>query len=102
MYAILAGISTFVANQAVIHPWIATVILVLTVVRAINKPLFTFLHTIVLQTVSTKDDEVLVQVETSKAYLYFCYFLDYVFSIKIGTQKESAAATATVVEKVTP
>ncbi len=69
------------------NPIAATVMLVLMVVRAVNKPMFAIAHAIVAATATKSDDEFVAKVEASKAYKAFCWFLDYVFSIKMGTQK---------------
>lgn len=68
------------ANQ---YPILASVFMVIGVLRAVNKPLFTFLRVVVEATPTAADDEILVKVETSKAYQYFCFILDYFASVKM-------------------
>lgn len=87
----MEALSNFVAAQAAIHPVIATLLMVIGVVRAINKPLFSFIHSVDQAAGLTKTDAVVSEVEASKAYQYFCYGLDWALSIKVGTQAPAPA-----------
>lgn len=65
------------------HPWIVTVLLVVGTLRLAVKPAFSIWHTYVAATETTKDDEFLEKVETSKWLKWILYALDYVASVKI-------------------
>lgn len=68
-------------------PFIASVLMLIGVLRLINKPLFAFLHAFVLATPTTKDDEALNKVEQSKFYLTVVFILDWLGSIKLPEKK---------------
>lgn len=68
------------ANQ---YPALASVFMVIGVLRAINKPLFVFLRSVADATPSEKDNQLLDQVERSAVYGYLVFFLDYFASVKI-------------------
>jgi hypothetical protein len=68
-------------------PVVSTVLMVVGVLRFINKPLFSFLRTFVLATPSKKDDQILDKVESSKVYKTICYILDWFGSIKLPSKK---------------
>lgn len=68
------------ANQ---YPIVASALMVISVLRLINKPLFIFLNAVVNATPTPKDNEILVKVETSKAYQYVSFLLDYFASVKL-------------------
>lgn len=73
----------FLIEFALQYPVIASALMIMQVLRLINKPLFAFLNAVVLATPTPKDDEILVKVETSKAYTYFVFLLDYFASVKL-------------------
>lgn len=64
-------------------PYISTVLMVVGVLRLVLKPLFSFLHSVVLATPSTKDDELLNKVENGPIVKGLFYVLDWFASIKI-------------------
>jgi hypothetical protein len=70
-------------NLVTSYPKIATVFLIMGAARAIMKPLMTLLRTVAEQTPSTKDNELLDQVEKSKVFKTVEFVLDYVASIKL-------------------
>lgn len=70
------------------YPILMTIFLVIGILRAINKPLFAFLGTLVKATPTLKDDEILQSVETSKIYKAIVFFLDWTASVKIPVKKE--------------
>ncbi len=72
------------------YPVISTILMAMSVARLINKPLFSFLHSVADATPTKKDDEALKSVEASQAYTWVCFMLDYVASVKIGTQAPAA------------
>lgn len=65
------------------YPIITSIIMVVGILRAVNKPLMTFLHAVVLATPTNKDDELLGKVEGSKIYGIVSFVLDYIASIKL-------------------
>lgn len=73
----------FIIQFASQYPFIATILMVIGVLRVINKPLFAFLNTVVVATPTPKDNEILKKIETSKAYQYISFVLDYLGSVKL-------------------
>lgn len=71
------------------YPILMTVFLVIGILRAVNKPLFTFLNSLVKATPTLKDDEVLVAVEQSKIYKAIVFILDWTASVKLPVKKEA-------------
>ena len=69
------------------YPNITTALLVIGILRVINKPLFSLLRIIVQSTKTTKDDEMLDKVEGSLAYKIFCFALDWFASFKLPLKK---------------
>lgn len=65
------------------YPWLVTVLLIVGALRLAVKPVFSIWHTYVESTETTKDDEFLSKVETSKWLKLVLYALDYVASVKI-------------------
>lgn len=65
------------------YPFIATVLMVIGTLRAINKPLFVFLHAFSKATESKKDDKVVADIEASKGYKSFVFIMDYLASVKL-------------------
>lgn len=74
------------ANQ---YPVVASIFMVIGVLRAINKPLFTFLRAVADATPTTKDNELLIKIESSKAYQYVSFLLDYFASVKLPQKTAS-------------
>ena len=58
-------------------------LMVVGVLRLINKPLFALLRQYVNLTPDKKDNELLDQVEKSKAYQVFLFAIDWLASIKL-------------------
>lgn len=73
----------FIIQFASQYPIVASILMVVGVLRLINKPLFAFLNAVVVATPTTKDNEILKKVETSKAYQYISFLLDYLGSVKV-------------------
>lgn len=66
------------------YPIVAQILMVIGLLRLINKPLFSLLQSVVDYTDWTqKDNELLKKVLESKAYKYVSYLLDYSASIKM-------------------
>lgn len=74
------------------YPVLASVFMVIGVLRAINKPLFAFLHSVADATPTQKDNEILEQVEKSKVYSYISFALDYFASVKMPVKNVAAKA----------
>lgn len=73
----------FIIQFASQYPFVATILMVVGVLRLINKPLFAFLNAVVMATPTPKDNEILKKIETSKAYQYVSFVLDYLGSVKL-------------------
>jgi hypothetical protein len=69
------------------YPVLVSALLVMGVLRAVNKPLFSLLRTFVISTPNKTDDKVLDEVEASKVYKTVVYVLDWVASVK-GVEKK--------------
>lgn len=78
-----AYLAPIVSGLALKFPILATVLGVMAIMRAVNKPLFALLHAYVDATATTTDNAELDKVETSKVYKAICFALDYAFSIKL-------------------
>lgn len=65
------------------YPIGASILLIVGVLRAVNKPLFALLHAFVDTTESKKDDELLAKAESSKLYKGVAFVLDWLGSIKL-------------------
>jgi len=70
-------------------PWLVNAIVIVGTFRLIVKPIVTAIESIVKETPTTKDDEVLERVQRSPAYTWFFYVLDWFTSIKIPPRKKS-------------
>lgn len=65
------------------HPILVSILSVIGILRAINKPLFALLHAYVLSTPTPKDDSILDAVEKSPITKAVLFVLDWTTSIKI-------------------
>lgn len=65
------------------HPWIATALLVIGILRTINKPALALLWRFVRFTPWRGDDILLERVERSKSYRIALFLLDWLASIKL-------------------
>lgn len=83
------------------YPMLMTLFLVIGFMRVINKPLFSFLNTLVKATPTVRDDEILAVVEQSKIYKTIAFILDWTASIKLP-KKVEAVPVAEVSKVVTP
>lgn len=81
-------INQFIAS----HPALAFACMAMAFARTINKPLFTFLHSVASATDTHADDQAIAAVEGSKIYAALCWFLDFTLSMKIGPQKPAVPA----------
>ena len=69
------------------YPVIASVLMVIGVLRSVFKPLMSFLRTFVLATPSEKDNSILDKFEGSKFYAGIIYVVDWFTSIKLPGAK---------------
>ncbi len=76
-------IYNFLAYAFERFPNLSAILLVIGVLRAVNKPLLAFLRSYVLATPGTADDQILDSVEQSKLYKGISFFLDWTASIKL-------------------
>lgn len=77
------ALNAFIVQFAQNHPIILTILSVIGVLRAINKPIFALLHAYVLATPSTSDDALLSSVEQNKIVRALLFALDWTASIKL-------------------
>lgn len=80
-------ISGLIVQFATNYPILTTVMLALSVLRTINKPLFSILHSIADVTPYDGDDKALAAVESSPIYASICYVLDWFASVKLPERK---------------
>lgn len=71
-----------VAQLVVQFPWLATIFMVVGVIRLIVKPLMELAKGVAASTPSAKDDEAVAKVEASKIYKTILFVIDWLFSIK--------------------
>lgn len=76
-----------IMELAIKYPAIASVLMLMGVLRAVFKPLMSLLHAYVEATPSEKDNELLKKIMDSKAYSVIQYILDYTASIKLPKKK---------------
>lgn len=73
------------------HPDITTILALVGLLRAINKPLFALMRAYVAKTQSKKDDKLLEKIERSKHYKTFLFLLDWLGSVKpLADRKEKS------------
>lgn len=89
------AISKFLVPLVAKYPVLATIIAVLGTCRLLLKPTFTWLHSVVQATPTTKDDEWLQKAESSAWFRWLSYGLDYVASIKLIHPKATATVAST-------
>lgn len=65
------------------YPVLSSVMLVMSLLRAVNKPLFSLFRAYVAATPNPADDMVLDKVEQSGVYKAFVYALDWFASVKL-------------------
>jgi len=76
-------IPSLISGLAAKQPTVAAILVVMGSCRIVMKPLLVLVHTIVDQTHSQKDEEILNKVENSKVFKTVLFVLDYLFSIKM-------------------
>jgi hypothetical protein len=69
------------------YPVLIQVIMVIGILRVVNKPLFTFLHAFAAATPSKVDDKIVSDVEQSKIYKVISYVFDWFGSVKLPGKK---------------
>jgi hypothetical protein len=70
------------------YPTVASILMVMGVLRAIFKPLMSLIEAYVLATPSTKDDEFYNKMLDSKIYKGIVWVLDYMASVKLPKKKK--------------
>jgi hypothetical protein len=81
-------LSAFLIKYASSYPWLMLGFLVMAKARAILKPLFSLLHKGADMTVTTKDNDIIKNIEKHWALKVFCWFSDYLVSAKIVNPKK--------------
>ena len=71
-----------VAQLMVQFPWIATIFMVIGVIRVVVKPLMELAKSIAASTPSTKDDAAVASLESNKIYKTVLFVIDWIFSLK--------------------
>lgn len=66
--------------------WLLALMTWMATLRIFFKPIMTAIEKAVKDSPSTRDDALLLEVEHSKGYVTFCWLLDLLASVKIGTQ----------------
>ena len=69
------------------YPVMTTIFAVIGVLRTVNKPLFMLLKAFASATETKRDDEIIVEVESSKVYRAVSFVLDWTLSVKIPPKK---------------
>lgn len=64
-------------------PFFPQLLMIMGLLRIINKPLFTFLHTFTNATETPKDNELLIKLQSSKGYRTFLFIIDWFGSVKL-------------------
>jgi hypothetical protein len=64
------AVASFITQQAAAHPWLLATLVWLGVAGRILQPLLDFLHQVVKETPTPKDDELLARIEASKVLKY--------------------------------
>jgi len=88
MEEMLQNLLVMAADQ---YPFMLSVFAFIGFLRAVNKPIFTLARAYVAWTKTSSDDLFLDKVEQSKAYRYFVFALDWLFSVKLQPIAKSPA-----------
>lgn len=70
------------------YPMMASIFMIIGVLRSIFKPLMTLLHSYVDATPSEKDNASLEKLKASKVFAALVWFIDYSSSIKLPPAKK--------------
>ena len=71
-----------VAQLMVQFPWIATIFMVIGVIRVVVKPLMELAKSVAASTPSAKDDAAVASLESNKIYKTVLFVIDWIFSLK--------------------
>lgn len=71
-----------IAELILKYPQIATVFLIVGILRVVIKPLMAIAKSVAEQTPGTKDDDTVKAAEESKIYKAILFILDWIFSLK--------------------
>jgi len=81
-------LAAYIESLSGTHGWIVQVVLIIGSLRVVFKPLMPFVHAVVSQTKTTKDDEILGKVESSVYFKVFSWLLDFGASIKVKKEQK--------------
>ena len=73
----------FIIELVLKYPTLGSIVVVMGTLRLILKPLVSAVQTYVASTASTRDDEIVEGVLSSKYYKAFAFILDYAASVKL-------------------
>ena len=82
-----AALIAFLEKAAADYPWVLMTLMVMGLLRLINKPLFAFWRSYVQSTPSTSDDAFLDKVEASPVWKAVLFVIDWTASVKIPPKK---------------
>lgn len=69
------------------HPYVASALMIMGILRAVFKPIMAVLHAYVEASPSEKDNLILEEAEKSSIYKGIAFLLDYVASVKLPGAK---------------
>lgn len=78
-------LQVWLVNQAVRHPWLAVVLLLIASARLGLKPLMAAAHRYVERTAGPQDNEALARFEASRTFWWLSFALDVLGSVKLTT-----------------
>lgn len=90
-------ISSLILSAATKYPIVTSIFVIIGVMRAVNKPFFSFLRSLVKETATDVDDRILDTVEQSPLYRGLTWVLDWTTSIKLP-KKQVVVPVAVVVD----
>jgi|SRR5690349_7622164 len=77
------AVSKLIVEQAAKHPWIITILTVLGIAARLIQPTVDYLHKVVKETPTTKDDEFLAKIEGSTVLKWLNKILSYCAGINL-------------------
>lgn len=95
----MQNVTDAIQNLAATHPWVITFLTFLGVLRTVMKPLMSLINGYAMFA-PTAQANAIREVETSEAYLWFVWFLDYFASIKLpGTAQLALKRSKAIARK---
>ncbi len=85
---ILAFFSPLLEAAAGKYGWVVTIFVVMGVLRAVMKPIFSIVEAIVVATPGKDDDKFLADMKAHAVYKWIAWILDYLASVKLPKAKE--------------